>query len=84
MPIRPPPFDVLRETEPGRHEAGADIGLNRWTWFKILFEGDRFTAWAEGVKILKRMGKQGPKPGRIGLWVDIGTEGFFANLQVQA
>jgi hypothetical protein len=78
------PFDVLRETEPGRYEAGADIGLDRWTRFKVHFAGDRFTAWADGVDILTGTGKLPPRAGRIGLWVDIGTEGFFANLSVQA
>jgi len=78
------PFDVLRETEPGRYEAGADIGLDRWTRFKIRFQGPEFTAWADGVQILTGTGKLPARPGRIGLWVDIGTEGFFANLSVQA
>jgi hypothetical protein len=53
-PARPP--NVLRETEPGRQEAGADIGLDSWTRFKTLFEGYRFTVRAGGVNILTGMG----------------------------
>jgi hypothetical protein len=74
------PFDVLRETEPGRYESGADIALNRWTRFRITFHGADFTAYADGVPVLTGQGKVPPRPGRVGLWVDIGTEGFFARL----
>jgi hypothetical protein len=76
------PFDVLRETDSGQFEAGADIALNRWTRFRITFQGPGFTAFADGVPILRGTGKLPPRPGRIGLWVDIGTEGFFANLSI--
>lgn len=76
------PFDVLRETQPGRFEAGADIGLDRWTRFRVAFKGTEFSAWADSVLILTGQGKIAPRPGRIGLWVDIGTEGFFANFSM--
>lgn len=76
------PFDVLRDTEPGRYEAGADIALDRWTRLRITFQGRDFAAFADGAPILQGQGKLPPRPGRIGLWVDIGTEGFFANLSV--
>lgn len=76
------PFDVLRDTEPGHFEAGADIGLERWTRFKIALKGTLFSAWADGVPILTGQSKIVPRLGRIGLWVDIGTEGFFANLSI--
>lgn len=74
------PFDVLRETEPGRYEAGADIALDRWTRLRITFDGPDFAVYTDGVLILTGKGKLPPRPGRIALWVDIGTEGFFANL----
>jgi hypothetical protein len=74
------PFDVLRESDPGRFEAGADIALNRWTRFRVTFQGGDFAAYADDKLILQGIGKLPPRPGRIGLWVDIGTEGFFANL----
>ena len=76
------PFDVLRDKEPGRYEAGAEIALDRWTRLRITFQGQDFAAYADGVLILTGKGKLPPRPGRIGLWVDIGTEGFFANLSV--
>lgn len=77
------PFDVLREGSPGQFEAGADIGLDRWTRFRIEIRGTDFAAFADGVPILTGQGKVAARPGQIGLWVDIGTEGFFANLTVE-
>jgi hypothetical protein len=76
------PFDVLRDTDPGRFEAGADIALDRWTRLRIEVSGAGFSACADGQLILSGQGKVPPQPGRIGLWVDIGTEGFFANLSI--
>lgn len=78
------PFDVLRETEPGRFEAGADIGIDRWHRLKISFQGTEFSAHVDGVSILNGAGKLPSRPGMIGLWVDIGTEGFFAALRVES
>lgn len=76
------PFNVLRETEPRRYEARADIALDRWTGFRIVFEGRNFAAYADDQQILTGQGKIAPRPGHIGLWVDIGTEGYFANLTI--
>jgi len=76
------PFDVLREAEPGRYEAGADIMPDRWTRFRIAVHGNDFAAYVDGVQVLAGQGKLPPQPGRIGLWVDIGTEGFFADLSI--
>ncbi|MFM2355358.1 MAG: hypothetical protein RLZZ528_1094 [Pseudomonadota bacterium] len=78
------PFDVLRETEPGRFEAGADIGLDLWHRLSVTFTGTDFVAAVDGTEVLRGAGKIPARPGRIGLWVDIGTEGFFANLGVRA
>lgn len=77
------PFDVLREGEPDRYEAAADIGPDRWTRFRLSFDRARFSAYVDGKLVLRGEGKLPPRPGRIGLWVDIGTEGYFANLTLQ-
>jgi hypothetical protein len=74
------PFDVLRETEPGRHEAAAPVAPDRWMRLRLAFDGWDYSAHVDGVPVLAGQGKLPPHPGRIGLWVDIGTEGFFANL----
>ncbi len=76
------PFDRLRETDPGRFEAAANVTLDHWHRLRVDFHGDRFDALVDGQQVLAGAGKLNPTEGRIGLWVDIGTEGFFANLSV--
>jgi hypothetical protein len=77
------PFDVLRQAHPDRFEAAADIAPGRWARLCVTLRGRHFTAHVDGVLVLEGEGKLPPRPGRIGLWVDIGTEGFFANLSLQ-
>jgi hypothetical protein len=76
------PFNVLRDREPGRFEAAADIGLEQWHRLALTFSGADFAASVDEMPILQGQGKISPRSGRIGLWVDIGTEGFFSNLQI--
>jgi hypothetical protein len=76
------PFDVLREQEPGQFEAGADIGLEQWHKMALLLEGRQFSLSVDGTLVLQGSGKIEAQSGAIGLWVDIGTEGFFSNLRV--
>jgi hypothetical protein len=76
------PFDVLREREPGRFEAGADIGLNQWHKMAILLEGRQFSLSVDDTLVLQGSGKIAAQSGAIGLWVDIGTEGYFSNLRL--
>jgi hypothetical protein len=76
------PFDVLREHEPGRFEAAAGIGLDQWHRLAITIAGSDFFASVDGKLVLQGVSKIAPTSGAIGLWVDIGTEGYFSNLQV--
>lgn len=77
------PFDVLRATEPDRYEAAADIAPGRWSRLSVALQGKHFTAHVDGLLVLQGEGKLPERPGRVGLWVDIGTVGFFANLMLQ-
>lgn len=77
------PFDVLRETEPNRYEAAADIAPGRWSRLSVALQGKHFTAHVDGVLVLQGEGKLPERPGRVGLWVDIGTKGLFSNLVLQ-
>jgi hypothetical protein len=76
------PFDVLRELEPGRYEAAADIGLDQWHKLAITFAGSDFSASVDGRQVLHGVSKVPPRSGAIGLWVDIGTDGYFSSLRV--
>jgi hypothetical protein len=77
-------FDRLRQEYPdGRYEAGADIAGDEWIALKLDIEEDRVGIAVNGVEGLAvRDAKAPPVAGAIGLWVDIGTEGYFANLRI--
>lgn len=77
-------FDRLREEEPnGGFEAGADIRPNEWTTLRLEIDGRRLRAAVNGDTVLTLAEAKGELAnGAIGLWVDIGTEGFFADLRV--
>jgi hypothetical protein len=77
------PFDRLREAHPGRYEAGADIGPDEWLRLRVEFSGRRVTATIDGVEVLSVESLVEPAAGRVGLFVDIGTEAYFANLIVR-
>ena len=80
------PFDRLRETYPdGRYEAGLDIGPEEWNTLKLSVTADTMTATVNNGHALTVDHPLGRHPsGDIGLFVDIGTEAFFANLTVTA
>lgn len=79
-------FDRLRKEAPEAFEAYADMQLDTWITLRIevkenvakLFLDNReqpslFVNTPKDVKA---------KAGAIGLWVDIGTEGFFTDLKI--
>lgn len=78
------PFDRLREEYPdGRYETGLDIGPEEWIRLELVVTADTVTATVNGLPALTiNQPKSGPRTGAIGLFVDIGTEAFFSNLNV--
>ena len=78
------PFDRLREERPdGPYESGADIVPGAWLTLKVHVDGDRLTAWIDGVEVLSVAPSLVPASrGHIGLFVDIGTEAYFSNLRI--
>ncbi len=79
-------YQRLRGDYPdGRYEAGADIGPGRWSRLRIDVEGSRVDVRVDGVPVLTDLAAKPRRPsGRVGLWVDIGTEAYFANLVISA
>lgn len=75
-------FDRLRDEEPAQYEAAADVVLGQWHRLRLEIAGAHFAAFVDGVLVLQGDGKLAPQAGRIGLWVDIGTDGYFANLRI--
>lgn len=79
-------FERTREEFPGMYECYADMTLDEWITLKIEVEDGRAKLYLNDneqpvmrVNDLK-LGENAS--GGIGLWVDVGTEGFFKNLKV--
>lgn len=74
-------FDYLRDSAPGRYEAAADIRPD--TWHRLRIElGTGISASVDGETVFTLPDRLlSATPGQVGLWVDIGTEGFFAGVR---
>jgi hypothetical protein len=78
-------FDRLRRESPGHYETYADLGLDEWITLRV--EVEDFVArlyinnQANPSFIVNRL-KGENKAGSIGLWVDIGTEGYLKDLVI--
>jgi len=80
-------YDRLRKESAGEYESYADMGLNEWIRLRIEIKGTRAKLFINNqaypsliVNDLK-LGEN--NSGAIGLFVDIGTEGFFADLTIK-
>lgn len=78
-------FDVLRKEAPGLYETYADIGLDEWITMRIHVMGEKAELYINDAKypsfIVNQM-KGTSRVGTIGLYVDIGTEGYFKDLRI--
>ena len=79
-------FDRFRAESPGEYESYADMGLNEWIDLKVKVDGEHAELYVNNSKypvLVVNDLKHGPDmEGAIGLWVEIGTEGFFKDLKV--
>lgn len=80
-------YDRLRKESADEYESYADMGLNEWIQLRIEVKGTRAKLFINNqvhpsliVNDLK-LGEQ--TSGAIGLFVDIGTEGFFTDLTIK-
>jgi hypothetical protein len=81
------PFDRLRKEAPEKYESYADMGLNEWITLRIEVNGQQAKLYVNDSKqpvLLVNDLKLGESSGGIGLFVDNGTEGFFADLKVKS
>ncbi|WP_316829264.1 family 16 glycoside hydrolase [Pedobacter aquatilis] len=79
--------DNLRRDKNGEYESYADIGLNEWIKVRIEVSGEKASLYINGQKspsfiVNKPLVK--PAKGAVGLWVEIGTIGYFRNIKVRA
>jgi hypothetical protein len=78
-------FDTLRKIAPFKYEGPAPVALNEWITMRIEVNGETAEMFINNMKyssfiVDKLLGKN--KKGGIGLYVDIGTIGYFRDLKV--
>jgi hypothetical protein len=79
------PWNKLRQEYPGRYEKSAPISIASWHRLRLEIDGTAVEARIDGEKVLAVDDLSFPnRKGRIGLWVDDGTTGYFANLKATA
>lgn len=79
-------FDRLRKESPERYEAYADMEMNKWITLRIEVKQAKAKLFLDNQvqpALIVNDLKLGPDlSGAIGLWVDIGTEGYFCDLKI--
>ena len=79
-------FSYFREHDISEFEAPCDIGLDEWITLKAVIKEDRADFYVNDmdtpVLVVDHLKHGADASGGVGLYVDIGTEGFFRNLQV--
>ena len=79
-------FDRLRKEAGGVYESYADMGLNEWIVMRIEVKGKQAKLFLNDNKqpslIVNDLKLGDNVSGTIGLWVDIGTEGYFKDLKI--
>ena len=79
-------FDRLRKESPERYESYADMALNQWITLRIEVKDTRAKLFIDNSQqaslVVNDLKLGSAVLGSIGLWVDIGTEGYFKDLKV--
>ena len=79
-------FDRLRKEAEGVYESYADMGLNEWITMRIEVRGKQAKLFLNDNKqpslIVNDLKLGDNVSGTIGLWVDVGTEGYFKDLKI--
>jgi len=79
-------FDRLRKESPERYESYSDMALNEWITMKIVVSGQEARLYLNNNRqpslVVNDLKMGADASGAIGLWVDVGTEGFFTDLKV--
>jgi hypothetical protein len=79
-------FDRLRKESLGEYESYADMGLNEWIKIKIEVKGEKAKLYLNEIKqpvlVVNDLKHGADASGCIGLWVDIGTDGYFTDVRI--
>lgn len=80
-------FAQLRKEAPGLYETYADVGLDEWITMRVHVSGQRAELYLNDARypsFIVNTLKGTSKAGTIGLYVDIGTEGYFKDFKIIA
>jgi hypothetical protein len=73
----------LRQEQPNKYEKAAPVAIESWHKLRLEIQDSTVEAFVDGEKVLTVNDLRFPnRKGRIGLWVDDGTAGYFASLKV--
>lgn len=79
-------FNRLRKENPEMYESYADMGLNEWIKLRIVVKGKQAKLFLNNNKqpslIVNDLKHGENAAGSIGLFTDVGTEGFFSGLKI--
>ncbi|MBL7970219.1 MAG: hypothetical protein JNL03_01755 [Prolixibacteraceae bacterium] len=79
------PFMRTRKETPEKYESYTDMALNEWIKIKIKVNDAKAQLFInEAIQpclIVNDLKHGADSSGEIGLWVDVGTEGYFADLK---
>jgi hypothetical protein len=79
-------FDRLRKESPERYESYSDMEMNKWITLRIEVKDAQAKLFINDNKqpslVVNDLKRGANASGAIALWVDIGTEGFFADLKI--
>ncbi|CEJ68762.1 family 16 glycoside hydrolase [Chryseobacterium oranimense] len=79
-------YERLRKENPEKYESYADMGLNEWIKMKIEVEGSQARLFLNKDKhpslIVNDLKQGADGSGAVGLFVDVGTDGYFRNLKI--
>jgi hypothetical protein len=84
-----PDFDFARSRReaPEKYESYVDLKPGAWTKYKIEVEGRKARLYVNGAPqpcLIVNDLKLDPQAGGVALWIEPGTEGYFANLKITA
>jgi hypothetical protein len=80
-------FDRLRRESPEKYESYSDMEMNKWITIRIEVKETQAKFFLDNNKqpslIVNDLKHGADLSGAIGLWVEVGTEGFFSDLRIQ-
>lgn len=80
------PFSKTRKETPEKYESYTDMALNEWIKIKITVKDSKAQLFindaVHSCLIVNDLKHGADTSGAIGLWVDVGTEGYFSDLKI--